>query len=192
MQRSSATVVTLVGPDAARSLPGLAAAGRVRTVTVDAELGPLERAAAAQRLVSGSGSTLAVSDIDPLAGVVDAWTGLYAGTGVAGALEVAVAATVAIWRAGTVELPDYFVVLDPDAWEPTRRHWYLGVLTAAAPSRVLPVPSADAVPGVLRRLPSGRWWPTLERLLDGIDHQLPDRLPTGEDAVGPRLLPARR
>ncbi len=35
-----------------------------------------------------------------------------------------------------VELPDYYLVLDPESWAPTRRHWYLGVLARSA--RVVP------------------------------------------------------
>ena len=37
-------------------------------------------------------------------------------------------ATLARWRVGSIELPDYYVVLDAEAMVPTRRHWYLGVL----------------------------------------------------------------
>jgi hypothetical protein len=186
MQRSASTVVTLVGPGAHDLVPSLGRVG-VRAVAVDPDLPPLERAAAAQQGSTGAGSAVAVHDADPLVAVADAWVGLFDGTGAAGELEVARGAAIARWRARAVELPDYYVLLDPDTWDATRRHWYLGVLSAAAPPRVLPVRSPDAVPAALRRLPPGRWWPPLDRLLDGIERQVPDRLVTDE-ADGPALL----
>lgn len=189
MQRSAATVVALVGPGADGLVPRLGQAGRVRAVSVDPALPPLERAVAAQQGTAATGATLAVHDADPLAAVVDAWVRLFDGTGAAGELEVARAAVVARWRARAVELPDYYLLLDPDGWDPTRRHWYLGVLSAAAPARVAPLRAADDVPAALRRLPAGRWWPRLDRLLDGVERQVPDRLvPPDNEAEAPALL----
>lgn len=186
MQRSSSTVVALVGPGAHALVPSLGRVG-VRAVSVDPALPPLERAAAAQQGSAGAGATLAVHDADPLAAVVDAWVRLFDGTGAVGELEVSRSAAIARWRARAIELPDYYLLLGPDGWEPTRRHWYLGVLPAAAAPRVVPVRTADDVPATLRRLPSGRWWPPLDRLLDDIERQVPDRLqPEGDP--GPTLL----
>lgn len=186
MQRSAATVVALVGPGAHELVPSLGRVG-VRAVPVDPDLPPLERAAAAQQGTGGAGSAVAVHDADPLAAVADAWVRLFDGSGAAGELEVARGAAVARWRARAVELPDYYVLLDADAWDATRRHWYLGVLSAAAPPRVVPVRGAEAVRAALRRLPAGRWWPPLDRLLADVERQVPDRLVTDE-AEGPSLL----
>lgn len=189
VQRSAATVVTLVGPEAADLLPSLGRAGRVRVVTVDPDLSPLERAVAAQQGAGGAGASLAVHDADPLAEVAEAWIGLFDGTGPRGELEVVVAATVQRWRSRMIELPDYYVLLGPDAWDATRRHWYLGVLSEAAPTRVIPVAGPGGVPAALRRLPAGRWWPSLTRLLDGIERRVPDRLSAlEEDEDTPALL----
>src|SRR3712207_7746001 len=47
-----------------------------------------------------------------------------------------------------------------------RSHWYLGFLHAAAPARVVP---ATSIVDELGRLPTGRWWPDLDRLLDGVE-----------------------
>jgi hypothetical protein len=188
VQRSAATVVALVGSGAAGLVPGLARAGRVRAVVVDPALPPLERAVAAQERASGAGATLAVHDADPLAAVVEAWVRLYDSTGAAGELEVAREAVIGRWRARAVDRPDYYLLLDPDAWDRTRRHWYLGVLSAAAPSRVLPLRAADEVSAALRRLPAGRWWPPLPRLLDAIERQVPDRLVTPDEPETPTLL----
>ncbi len=173
MQRSSSTVVALVGPGAGEMVPALGRVG-VRAVAVDHALPPLERAAAAQQGSASASAALAVHDADPLAAVVDAWVQLFDGTGAVGQVEVERSAAIARWRASTIELPDYYVLLDPDAWEPTRRHWFLGVLFGAAPPRIVPVRTRDEIPAALRRLPSGRWWPPMDRLLDGIERQVPD------------------
>jgi hypothetical protein len=192
MQRSDATVVALVGPGARELVPALGRAGRIRSVAVDPELPPLERAALAQRGTAGAGAALAVHDADPLAAVVDAWVRLFDGAGAAGELEVARGAALARWRARAVELPDYYLLLDPDAWDATRRHWYLGVLSAAAPPRVVPLRTTAEVQAALRRLPAGRWWPPLDRLLADVEHQVPDRLVSTDAEDAPTLLrPAR-
>ena len=76
-----------------------------------------------------------------------------------------------------VELPDYYILLDPRSWDATRRHWYLGVLHRAAPSRVVPAePASDQVQASIARLSSGRWWPELDRLLADVDRVVPDRV----------------
>ena len=56
---------------------------------------------------------------------------------------------------------------------PTRRHWYLGVLHATAPARVVPVPDPDAAARTLPRLGAGAWWPDLDDLLGGIERVVP-------------------
>jgi hypothetical protein len=54
---------------------------------------------------------------------------------------------------------------------------YLGVLHRAAPSRVVPVVGTpERVGAQLGGLRCGRWWPGVDRLLDGIDRVVPDRL----------------
>jgi len=116
-----------------------------------------------------------VHDADPLAAVATAWVRRFDEQGPFGELEVAVAETLARWRVGSIELPDYYVVLGADQWGATRRHWYLGVLHRAAPARVVPVPDAAAARGALGRLTTGRWWPDVDTLLDGIERVVPDQ-----------------
>ena len=97
--------------------------------------------------------------------------------GVAGELEVAVGETLTRWRARDLELPDYYLVLDAEELDATRRHWYLGFLHRAAPNRVLPTAGTPAEVGErLANLASGRWWPDLDRLLEGVDRVVPDRV----------------
>jgi hypothetical protein len=105
-----------------------------------------------------------------------------------------VAATLARWRSRSLELPDYYVVIDPDGWDATRRHSYLGYLAAAAPSRV--VAAGSDLLAAIGHLGTGRWWPELDRLLDAVDRVVPDRvgLPDGaaleqaSDRPGARLI----
>ena len=100
----------------------------------------------------------------------------YDEQGPAGELEVAVADALARFRSGALELPDYYLVVGPEALGVTARHWYLGVLHAAAPARVVPVPGATGAVEAVSGLAAGRWWPSAEELLEGIDRVVPDRV----------------
>jgi hypothetical protein len=111
--------------------------------------------------------------------VANQWVALYDGSGVHGDLEIAVAKVTARWRSRLVDLPDYYLVLDAGHMPATLRHWFLGVLHAAAPTRVVPVqPTTAAVDRALTNLPTGRWWPDLPELLTGIDQVAPDAVDT--------------
>jgi hypothetical protein len=177
MQRTSTTVVAVVGDEAASSVAALGRAANVVAHVTDADATPLERAVDAWSAAARTHAPYFVHDADPLAAVADAWVRRYDEQGPAGELEVAVTETVARWRARSVELPDYYLVLDADRWGETRRHWYLGVLHDAGPARVVPA-AADPVvlAGALGHLAAGRWWPDVDRLLDGIDRVVPDAL----------------
>jgi hypothetical protein len=177
MQRVSTTVVGLVGDQARACAQALQRAPNVRVELPDPDAPPLERAAAAWHSATGTHLPYLVHDADPLAAVADAWVRRYDQQGPAGELEVAMADTLARWRARTIERPDYYLVLDPESWAPTRRHWYLGLLARAAPTRVVPAdPSAGRVEAAIASLASGRWWPELDRLLADVDRVVPDRV----------------
>jgi hypothetical protein len=174
--RLSTTVVALVGERAPECLEALRQAANVRVVRPDPQDAPLERAMAAYRVAAGTNVPYLAHDADPLAPVADAWIRRFDQQGPAGELEVAVSETLQRWRADSIALPDYYLVLDADTWEATRRHWYLGFLHRAAPSRVVPTAgTASAVTEQLPRLASGRWWPGLDRLLEDVDRVVPDR-----------------
>jgi hypothetical protein len=183
-RRTSTTVVAIVGTDAAICVQRLGRAANVVPVDVDEEDPPLDRAVAAWAEAVRSHSPYLVHDADPLAVVADAWARRFDEVGPIGELEVAVSETVARWRVGSIELPDYYLVLDAEAWGPTRRHWYLGVLHAAAPARVIPVPDPDAAARMLPRLGTGAWWPDLDDLLGGIEQVVPDQLIPGSAPDG--------
>jgi hypothetical protein len=176
VQRVSTTVVALLGEQARACLDQLEHAANVGTARPDPSGPPLERAVAAWQGAARSHTPYLLHDADPLEAVATAWVRRFDEQGPAGELEVALAETLQRWRAGAIELPDYYLTLDADTWPETRRHFYLGFLHRAAPSRVVPL---AGVPGQvmveLGRLRSGRWWPPLDRLLDGVDQVVADR-----------------
>jgi hypothetical protein len=172
MQRISTTVVALIGPDASYRTRQVGEATNVLAMVPDGEQ-PLERAAAAWAGAVSTSRTYFVHDADPLKAVAADWAAMYDGKGKRGDLETSIAEAVARWRSRTIELPDYYLVLDAESLPDTMRHWYLGVLRAAAPARVVPV-DATAVERALSHLPAGRWWPDLPDLLNGIDRVVPD------------------
>src|SRR6266498_1526031 len=129
------------------------------------------------RAAKGMHAPYLVHDADALGVVADAWVRRFDQQGPVGELEVAVSETLARWRADTIDLPDYYLVLDSDSWDATRRHWYLGVLHRSAPSRVVPSSGDPAeVEARLAQLSSGPWWPPLDQLLDSVDRLVPDQL----------------
>ncbi|GLW67421.1 hypothetical protein Arub01_56640 [Actinomadura rubrobrunea] len=173
MRRSSSTVVVVAGEQAGRVVSGLDGLHNVRAVTRQ-DRTPEEFA----ELVRRGGMTYIVHDDDPLADVADAWVDFFEESSPAGRLEVAVEEAVGALRAGRLELPDYYIVLDPEEMPATRRHWWLGVLAGAAPSRVVPAPSSAArVADALGRLAAGRWWPEdTAGWLRGLPRAVPDRV----------------
>jgi len=172
MQRLSSTVVVVAGDRAAEVVSGLDGLHNVRAV-VRGDRSPAE----ITELLAKSAATYVVHDADPLAEVADAWTGFFDGTEPVGGLEVAIESTLAALRADRLVLPDYYIVLDPGELPETRRHWWLGVLAGAAPSRVIPCQaSVSAVTEALGRLSAGRWWPSdLDGWLRGLPRVVPDR-----------------
>ena len=177
MQRVSTTVIGLVGERARACAEALDRAPNIRAELPDPATPPLDRATAAWQAATGAHVPFLVHDADPLALVADAWVRRFDQQGPAGELEVAVRETVGRWRAKGIELPDYYIVLDPAAWRATRRHWYLGLLQRAAPSRVVPSEAAaETVRARIANLASGRWWPELDRLLADVDRVVPDQL----------------
>jgi hypothetical protein len=185
-RRTSTTVIAVVGEDATAraATERLGRGANVGWTVPEPGDAPLDRAVAAWGLASRAHAPYFVHDADPLRAVADAWVRLYDEQAPRGELELAVADALARWRPGSIELPDYYLVLDAEAWGPTRRHWYLGVLHGAAPARVVPADPL-AADDVLEHLTAGRWWPDLDLLLDGIDRVVPDRLAVPGTATAP-------
>jgi hypothetical protein len=177
MQRASTTVVVLLGHDTDRVLQLLEGAANVRVLRLEDHLSPLDRAVAATSEAASAHIPYLVHDADPLAMVADAWVRYFDEAGPRGELEVAVSETVARSRIGTLELPDYYLVLDPERLDATRRHFWLGLLYREAQARVVPVESNPAdVLVKLGALTPGRWWSPLDALLAGIETEVPDQI----------------
>jgi hypothetical protein len=175
-QRTGSTVVTVVGERATECVQRLGEATNVVPISVDRDDPPLDRAVATWAEATHAHTPYLVHDADPLTVVADAWVRYFDEDGPIGDLEVAVAETLARWRVGSIELPDYYLVLDAEGWGATRRHWYLGVLHRAAPARIVPVIDPEAAARTLPRLGAGAWWPDLDDLLGGIERVVPDQL----------------
>ncbi len=174
MERISATVVALVGAyeGAAASLRAKA---NVTLYRADPSGGPLEQAAAAWEAARRAHTPYFVHGADPLAWVAATWAARFEGTGEPGDLEVALAETLARWRARSVELPDYYVVAAPEGLPAPMRHWYLGVLGGARRRRVVVAGDGADLASVLAALPAGPWWPGLDQLLEGIADVVPEQ-----------------
>ena len=178
MRRIATTVIAVVGAVDDGAVEQLSAATNialVRSAAPDAE--PLDRAVDAWRQAARSRTRYTVHTADPLAAVSEAWVRTYDGAGARGELEVATSDTLQRWRAGGLDLPDYYVVVDADQLTETSRHWHLGVVHSWAPVRVIPsAAGAEAVLDAIGHLASGRWWPPLDEALEPIDRVVPDRV----------------
>lgn len=165
-------MVVVAGEQADRVVSGLGCLHNVRAFTAG-DRTPAEITEA----MTGASATYVVHDGDPLAEVRDAWIGFFDETAPAGGLEVAIEAVLGALNADRVQLPDYYIVLDPEHMPPTSRHWWLGVLAGAAPTRVVPAdPSAAAVADALGHLAAGRWWPAdLAGWLRALPRTVPDQ-----------------
>ncbi len=186
MIQPNGTVVTLVAGDAQTVedlITGLDRR-RLRNVdTVSLRPGSSEQGSGhtpdardVTRRLLASHATYIVNDADPLEHVAAAWVEFFESRSTMGTLEVEVEHAIDQLESGTVVMPDYYLVLDPEALEGTWRHWWMGVLPAQSPNRVLPVEASVArVDRVLSRLPSARAWPRPSRWLRRLDRTVPER-----------------
>lgn len=160
--------------------PGLLRAlGRAPNVVAidDVEGEGLEAAAAALRRAEAVSAPYAVTGLDPLAQLRAEWLRMWEAQAGPGTFEVTAGRTVAAWRAGGFELPDYYVVVAEQATQraealPHHDDWHLGLMRAARPARVVAVaPGPDlaeeaaSVLHALSDLPQGPWWPPLDELV---------------------------
>jgi hypothetical protein len=155
VRRVNSTLVVVAGGGADQVVAGLDGLHNVRAV-VAGDRTPAE----VTEVVARARATYVVYDADPLGQVRDAWVDYFNEAAPVGGLEVAIEGAIRGLRADAALLPDYYIVLDPQEMPATRRHWWLGVLAGAAPTRVVPAAATtDAVRAALARLVAGRWWP---------------------------------
>jgi len=166
------TVVSVVGVETDELLASLAPLRNVQVMRLRDREAP-----AASAAIAAAHAIYVVHDADPLAHVASAWVEFFDDRATLGALEAEVEQAVGQFERGDAVMPDYYLLPDPEGIEGTWRHWWLGVLTRAAPSRVLPTPpTAAAVRAALRRLPASRPWPEPARWLPRLPYEVPDRL----------------
>ena len=174
MQRTSTTVVCVV---ALALLEAVSSAANVRVMVPDPDDAPLDRAVEIASAAVGAHIPYFVHDADPLAVVGETWSRFFDGEAPVGALEVAIADVLSRWRVGSLDLPDYYLVAGAEQLGTTTRHWFGGILHEASPMRVVPVTAhPESIVRALATLRPGRWWPLLDRLLDGLERRVPDQV----------------
>ncbi|WP_027478909.1 hypothetical protein [Gryllotalpicola ginsengisoli] len=167
-----ATVVAVIGDETSELITELSALHNVEAVAVDRD----DEARAARR-ISASQARYVVTDADPLAHVASAWVEFFDDRATLGTLQLEAETAAAALRAGRAQMPDYYLVLDPEQIEGTWRHWWFGALSSKAPTRVLPLPaSGEQVRRQLRRLPTARPWGEPAEWLGRLHFEVPDRL----------------
>jgi hypothetical protein len=183
--RVNTTVVAVVGPTGGSSPLEHVRAANVRVLRPDDAATALERAVMAWEQARRTNTPYLLHDADPLAWVADAWSQRFENRDRAGDLEVAVAETLARWRARSLDLPDYYLLPDPEGLNPILRHWFLGLVGSAAPNRVVTTRPGAPVVDQLADLHPGPWWPGLDLVLAGIDRALPEQLGPMGTTSGP-------
>ncbi|NQX11156.1 hypothetical protein HQQ80_05925 [Microbacteriaceae bacterium VKM Ac-2855] len=169
---SSSTVVLLVGADTSQVIRGLGALPNVDARTFAGDDAPRIRES-----IATSPSTYLVHDADPLEHVASAWVEFFEDRASHGTLDLEIETAVGAFVRGETSMPDYYVVLEPESAPANWKHWWLGVLPKAAPSRVLPSASdAGAVRRLLRSLPTGKPWPEPAEWLPEVRFSIPDRV----------------
>ena len=196
MRRNASTVVVLAG-----SAPGevLAAVGRSMNVTLIRPEEPADPggdgivvAAGALQRAGRATAPYALVAADPLAAVAVSWRAMWDVSRQEGPAEFEqeAAKTLAAWRAGRFELPDYYLVLATSTGTATGTvdggdhgpDFHLGPLRSARPHRVAVVAAAEPAQqavGVLQALGSlrhGPWWPALDEVIETARSFYPDSL----------------
>ncbi len=118
MQRVSSTVVCVVGGDDSAIDP-LRHKANIVVYQPDPSAPAMMRAVEAWDSARRTHSAYFVHDADPLVSLADAWGGYFEGTSPVGELEIVASETLARWRAGSIELPDYYLVFSAEDWAPT-------------------------------------------------------------------------
>jgi hypothetical protein len=173
MVASRSTTVVVVGSDAPAIIAQLGALRNVRAAAFagadDSEV---------RRWLSHSHSPYVVHDRDPLAHVAAAWVEFFDDLASLGTLDLEVDRAVTAFGRDEQDMPDYYLVAEPEELSPTWKHWWLGVLPQAAPTRVIPWSEggSTSLARVLRTLPTSRLWPAPRTWLGGLSHQVPDRV----------------
>jgi hypothetical protein len=187
MDGSPSTTVVVVGEDAQAAIAPLAGLANVHATSFHEHRGASDADVA--RWSAATTAPYVVHDRDPLGHVAAAWVEFFDEQATLGVLELEIDRAIAAADRHLIAVPDYYVVVHPETMPITWRHWWLGVIATASPTRVIPWPGsgfdashadADAsLVRLLRRLPTGRAWPEVESWLPGVVTQVPDRVGLG-------------
>lgn len=170
MVSPTATVISVVGESADSVIRELAVLPNVAAFHADDDADATAR-------IGRATAPYVVNDSDPLAHVANAWVEFFDDRSTLGVLDVEVDSAIDALAGGRGTMPDYYLLLDPRSIEGTWKHWWLGVLAAAAPTRVLPTEAdAASVRRALRALPAGRPWPDPRSWLRDVRYAVPDRV----------------
>jgi hypothetical protein len=174
VRHNPATVVILAG-QAPEGLLGTVSRSMNVSVIRPEDGEGIEPAAAALRRAAGISSPYVLVAADPLAAAAAEWEAMWEITGGprgSEAFELRAGEALAMWRANQFELPDYYLVLAPEAAPGEQpASFYLGPLRAVRPHRVAVVAAAEPaeqaaeVLTALSSLRHGPWWPPLDELL---------------------------
>ncbi|CAN5134138.1 hypothetical protein BH09ACT1_BH09ACT1_05310 [soil metagenome] len=168
----TSTTVVLVGGSAPQLLGTLGQFANVRAASL-ADASEDE----ARTWTAQARAPYVVHDRDPLEHVAAAWVEFFDDLTTIETLDLEVERAASALASGALTMPDYYVVVDPDLLSPTWKHWWLGVLAIAAPSRVIPWDDgSSSIARVLRRLPTGRAWPKPRPWLQDVARSVPDRI----------------
>jgi hypothetical protein len=181
MRRGASTVVCLVGEVREGLLEEVARSPNVSVVRPEGE--GFEAALRASASAEGRAAPFVVLAADPLHAVAREWRAMWEPGTDRSAFELRAGEAVAAWRAGRLQLPDYYLVVAAErpgaepAPHPLDLH--LGVLRGQRPSRVVLVVAGEEreeaarVLGALRRLGQGPWWPPLDELVEAARSYFP-------------------
>lgn len=187
MRRGASTVVALVGEVREDLLQELARSPNVSVVRPSGA--GLEAALEASAAAEGRASPYVLLAADPLEAVAREWRAMWERGSDPSPFELRAGEAVAAWRAGRLQLPDYYVVVAPDPGPnppavPHPHDLHLGLLRDQRPSRVVLVVAGEEreetarVLGALRRLGQGPWWPPLDELVEAAPRYLPAAVAT--------------
>lgn len=170
MEPPVSTTLVVVGDEASQAIRSLERFPNVQAASLtDATDEDVVRWSAA------SSAPYVVHDHDPLGHVAAAWVEFFDDLSTFGVLELEIERALDAAGRREMNVPDYYVVLHPEGLPVTWKHWWLGVLAAESPTRVIPWPSADAsLAALLRRLPTGRAWPEVQAWLPRVPMSVPD------------------
>jgi hypothetical protein len=173
VRHNPSTVVILAGEV---SKPTLAAIDRSASVSL-IRAGTEDLAGATDALARAARITApyVLVAADPLAGLAAQWRAMWdigAEQHDLAPFEVRAGEVLAAWRAGTFELPDYYLVAtgtrpaDPDFYlGPLRSQRPNRVVVAATPDTATPASQAAEILHVLGTFRHGPWWPPLGEII---------------------------